>query len=68
MNLKRKTITIVIFLALVYSLKANNIHGIHRISIGVHVDSPAVDSNKVYKTRIQLKTPANSFSIILSAR
>jgi len=59
MNLKRKALSLIVLMTLAFSLKANNIKGIHRITIGIHVDSPAVDSNKIYKTNIKLKSPKN---------
>ncbi len=59
MNLLRKTISILIFLLSTFILKANRVVAFHRMDIGVRIDTPSVDSNKVRKTRIQLKTPPN---------
>jgi cell surface protein SprA len=59
MNLIRKTFTSLIFLLLALSLHAYTVKGIHRMDIGIRVDTPSADSNKVRKTRIQLKTPPN---------
>ncbi len=62
MNLIRKSFTLILFLLLAVSSKANSIKGFHRITIGIRVDTPGIDTNKISKTRIQLKTPANIYS------
>lgn len=59
MNLVRSAITLFILLFFASSLKAASTANIHRMNIGVVIDSPDVDSNKVHRTRIQLKTPPN---------
>lgn len=55
MNLVRKILSLLIFIVLASSLKAANIKGLHRIDIGTRIDSPAVDSTSVRKTRIRLQ-------------
>ena len=59
MNLVRSAITLFVLLFFASSLKAASSANIHRMNIGVVIDSPEVDSNKVHRTRIQLKTPPN---------
>jgi cell surface protein SprA len=59
MNLIRKASTILFFVICAGALQAGATRVLRRVDIGVRVDSPTVDSNKVYKTRIQLKNPSN---------